>query len=185
MKKIFLILAILTSLFLGVFGCQKSEQEKMDKLREENDISVISNDQLRDKIVGGKQAFLDIFQGVEEEELLDEFEMAYSPFTEEYNSPEKIAGKLEVYYSKDYVESLMRMIPAIDVQGRYALPIGDMGMMPDYSNLQISGREDAGEKNINISYKMEADSSETYKVYFEYIEGEWKIADEIRAFEQE
>lgn len=185
MKKLLLILALLISVSVGIFGCQKSEREKVDKLREENDISLISDEQLRDKIVAGKQAFMDIFQGIEEEELLDEFEMVYSPFTEEYNSPEKIAKKLEAHYSKEYTERLMSMIPAVEVQGRYALPLGDMGMMPDYSSLQISGREDIDEKSINVSYKMEEGSSEVYKVYFEYIEGEWKITDEIREFEKE
>lgn len=186
MKKLLLILALLISVSVGVFGCQKSEREKMDKLREENDISTISDDQLKSKVVEGKQAFLGVFQGVEEgEELLDEFDMVYSPFTEEYNSPEKIADKLKVYYSEEYTESLMNMIPAMEVEGRYALPLGDMGMMPDYSGISMASREDMDEKNINITYKMEEGAAEVYRVYFEYIEGDWKITDEIREFEQE
>lgn len=186
MKKLLLTLIVLIS-FMGIAsGCQKSEQEKMDALRAEQDIDTISDAQLLEQVVSGKEAFMGIFQSVEvEEELVDEFGIVYSPFLEEYNSPEKIKDVLEEYYSKDYSEKLIELIPATYVDGEYALPLGDMGMLPDYSEIFIVERKDLDEKNINTSYKMQQDSSELYRVYFEYVDGKWKITDEIREYEKE
>jgi hypothetical protein len=185
MKKLLLFLTLTITFAVLLSGCQKSEQEKMDTSRKEQGIETISDDKALELIVGGKKAFIGILQGVEDDtELLDQFEMPYSPFKEEYDSPEKIKGKIEEYYYGEYAESLLGMIPAEYIDGRYALPIGDVGMVPVYDEFLVVDRSDLSEKSIKIKYKTDESSKESYSVYLEYVDGKWKITDEIREFDQ-
>lgn len=185
MRKLLLVLTLLISFATALSGCQKSEQEKMDASREEQGIDRISDDEALERIVGGKKVFIQIFQGVESDvELNDEFDMIYNPFIEQYNSPEKIRAAIEEYYYGDYAEGLISMIPARYIDGEYALPVGDIGMVPDYGEFILLERIDISEKSIEVKYKTSESSTESHSVYLEYIEGKWKITDEIREFDQ-
>lgn len=183
MKKISSLLILFCLIAIGLSGCQKSEIEEK---RAQEKIDSLSDKEAIDQVVNGKKTMTSIYtDNSDAQEVNDEFEVPHRPFSEKYDSPEKIKEEMEKYYSKEYSEELISQIPAKYVNGSYMIPLGDIGMIPNYEEFTLIKRSDVSEREIQIEYKAEKESPESFVTDFQYIDGDWKISDEIRKFESE
>lgn len=185
MKKLSLFLILTVSLVLFSLGCEKSEQEKLEAKRTEQYITNMTDSKAIALITNGKKLVIDIFTGVNSsEEFTDEAGIVYNPMLEKYDSPEKIMEALKKYYTQDYAEKLTGQIPVTEINGRYMLPVGDMGTITESAKVHMVERVDLDENNINIKYKRNLESQESFLVGLERVEGFWRIKSEVKEIDK-
>lgn len=127
-------------------------------------------------IKGGKQAMFAVFTSGDMSKY--DSEKNYVPVKSELNSPEKMEELLGRYFTRAFADEFMEKYVGIKyVDGVYSIPLGNIGMWPDYDGLKLEKVEQIDDHTVEAIYQVptEVDMSR-YEVQFKYEDGLWRIS---------